>query len=111
MVSSMKWAEQFSLRWENVDFERGIITLPKTKMGDVQYVHLNEETRLIVRGMNSWQRSVWVFPSENLRTPLDPKNFYKRVWLPVVERTGIERATWHSLWHTLRITVGHERCD
>jgi len=66
----------------------------------VQYVHLNEEATTLLRGFDSWQRSKWVFPSENPATPLDARNFYNRVWGPAVTEVGIEWATWHDLRHT-----------
>jgi hypothetical protein len=46
----------------------------------VQYVHLNEEATTILRGLDSWQRYKWVFPSKNPATALDARNFYTRVW-------------------------------
>jgi hypothetical protein len=50
----------------------------------IQHVHLNQEAMSILRGFDSWQRSKWVFPSENPATPLDVRNFYNRVWLPAL---------------------------
>jgi integrase len=85
---------------EGVDLERSILTLPTTKTGGVQYAHLNEEAKAILRGLDSWQRSKWVFPSENPATSLNARNFYNRVWGPAVKAVGIEWATWHDLRHT-----------
>jgi integrase len=100
ILTGMRKSEQFTLRWTDVDLERGIITLPQTKAGGVQYVHLNEEARAILRKLDSWQRSVWVFPSENPARPIDGRNFYGRVWMPAVTAAEIEWATWHDLRHT-----------
>ena len=100
ILTGMRKSEQFGLRWTDVDLERGIITLPQTKAGGVQYVHLNEEARAILRKLDSWQRSVWVFPSENPARPIDGRNFYGRVWMPSVTAAEIEWATWHDLRHT-----------
>lgn len=100
ILTGLRQAEQFRLRWRDVDLERGILTLPSTKAGGVQYAHLNEEAKAILRGFDSWQRSKWVFPSENPATPLDARNFYSRVWMPAVKKAGIEWATWHDLRHT-----------
>ena len=61
---------------------------------------LNEEAKGILRGFDSWQRSKWVFPSENPATPMDVRNFYNRVWLPALADAGIEWTTWHDLRHT-----------
>ncbi len=93
ILTGMRRSEQFTLRWTDVDLDQGLITLPATKSGGVQYVHLNDEARAILRGLDSWQRSTWVFPSENPKTPLDSRNFYRRVWIPAVETLGIEWAT------------------
>ena len=36
-----------------MDLERGILSLPHTKAGHVQSVHLNEEAKGILRGFDS----------------------------------------------------------
>lgn len=82
--------EQFRLQWKHVDLERGVLTLPTTKGGGVQHVHLNEEAKCILRSLESWQRSKWVFPSDNPATPLDARSFYNRVWGPAITAIGIE---------------------
>jgi integrase len=100
ILTGLRRSEQFTLRWTDVDLERGIITLQSTKAGGVQYVPLNEEAKAILRALESWHKSVWVFPSENAATPLDTHNFYTRVWIPAVKKAGIEWATWHDLRRT-----------
>jgi hypothetical protein len=42
--------EQFNLKWAEVDLERGVLTLPHTKAGHIQYAHLNEVAKAILRG-------------------------------------------------------------
>jgi integrase len=100
VLTGMRQLEQFSLRWEHVDLDRGVLTLPTTKAGGVQYVRLNEEAKEILRGLDSWQSSVWVFPSKNQATHVDPRNFYRRVYLPTVKALGLEGVSWHCLRHT-----------
>lgn len=100
ILTGMRRTEQFTLRWEHVDLQHGIITLPATKAGGVQYVHLNDEARAILGSFDRSRRSDWVFPSENPETHLDGRNFYRRVWLPTVAKLGIEDVTWHDLRHT-----------
>ena len=100
ILTGLRQSEQFGLQWKNFDLERGLQTLLVTKAGGVQYVHLNEEATTFLRGMDSWQRSKWVFPSENPATSLDVRNFYNRVWLPALGKAGIEWTTWHDLRHT-----------
>ncbi|MEK9142925.1 MAG: tyrosine-type recombinase/integrase [Nitrospirota bacterium] len=100
VLTGLRLSEQFNLRWADVDLERGILTLPHTKAGHVQYAHLNEEAKAILRGFDSWQRSAWVFPSENPATRLDQRNFYSRVFVPAVQALKLEGMTWHTLRHT-----------
>ena len=110
-----------SLRRDQVDHVRGVITLPSTKAGVVQYVRLSAEARAILRALEDGavkadavaeaediaqnkptgkKRTVWVFPSENPRTHISPENFYRRVYLPTVKKLGLEGVTWHTLRHT-----------
>ncbi len=121
VLTGMRQAEQFSLRWEHIDFDRGLITLPATKAGGVQYVKLNGEAKTILRELDTTVakaqavaeaeaiagkqktvacRSHWVFPSENPDTHVDPRNFYRRVYLPKVKKVGLDGVTWHTLRHT-----------
>ena len=100
VLTGLRLGEQFSLKWADVDLERGLLTLPHTKAGHVQYVHLNEEAKAILRGFDSWQRSTWVFPSENPATHLDQRNFYTRVFVPAVQTLKLDGVTWHTLRHT-----------
>ncbi len=100
ILTGLRQMEQFSLRWEHVELERGVITLPHTKAGEVQYMHINHEAQVILRSLDSWQRSVWVFPSDNPRTHMQPLNFYHRHYIPAVKKAGLGGVTWHTLRHT-----------
>ena len=120
ILTGMRQAEQFSLRWEHIDFEHGLITVPATKAGGVQYVKLNGEAKQILREMHTRAakaqavaeaeaiagqqetapcRSQWVFLSENPDTHVDPRNFYRRVYLPKVKELGLDGVSWHTLRH------------
>ena len=87
-----------------------MLTLPATKAGQVQYVRLNEEAKGILRRMQAVaeaegiaeprKRSPWVFPSEVRTTPIDPRNFYIRNYIPAVNVAGLTGVNWHCLRHT-----------
>ena len=105
LLTGLRQLEQFSLRWHYIDLEGGLITLPDTKAGEVQYVPLNEEAKTILRGwqiaqMEAGGCSPWVFPSDRGDTHVNPTNFYHRVWMPSVKRASIAWCTWHDLRHT-----------
>ena len=115
ILTGLRREEQFSLQWGDVNLERGLITLPATKAGDVQYVPLSEDAKAILHDRDAKaavaeaeaianekkrKRSEWVFPSKNPDTHIDPANFYRRVYLPAVKAAGLEGVAWHTLRHT-----------
>lgn len=65
----------------------------------MQYVRLNEEAKELIKGFILGNKSVWVFPSENQATHADPRNFYRRHYLPTVQELGLS-CTWHTFRHT-----------
>ncbi len=100
ILTGLRQQEQLRLQWKDVDQERGFLTLRQTKAGEVQYVPLNQEALGILRSLDSWQHSKWVFPSQNPAQPLDRCNFMNRYYRKAVREAGIEWATWHDLRHT-----------
>ena len=100
ILTGLRKAEQFGLRWADIDLDRGLITLPHTKSGTVQYVHLMEEAKEILRGLIPGNTSVWVFPSDKPEMHLDHHNFYGRVYITALKDAKLEGVTWHTLRHT-----------
>ena len=72
LLTALRKSELFGLRWANIDLNRGLITLPTTKSGCVQYIHLTEEAKAILSRLIPGKTSIWMFPSENPNTLLDP---------------------------------------
>jgi len=100
ILTGLRRQEQFSMKWTDIDMDRGLITLKETKSGNVQYLPLSHEAIMLLKGIPTWQHSNWVFPSKNLRTPVDPLNFYHRIFVPAVKKAGLADVTWHTLRHT-----------
>ena len=98
ILTGLRQTEQFTLEWANVDLELGIITLPETKAGGVQYAPLNEEAKDILRNLDSWHRSKWVFPSGNPATHANIANL-KRRFRKAVKQSDIPWVRWHDLRH------------
>jgi len=100
ILTGMRQMEQFSLKWSDVDPEQGVITLCTTKSGGVQYVHLNDEAKGIIEALKEGNKSVWISPSANPESHVDPRNFYRRVYLPAVREARLDGVSWHTLRHT-----------
>ena len=99
--TGLRREEQFLLKWNQVDLENGVITLPLPKGGRTRYVPLSEGAKAILRRLPSIVQSGWVFPGRtNPTVSLDSRNFMGRVYQPALRKAGIEDACWHTLRHT-----------
>ncbi|GKS58182.1 hypothetical protein YTPLAS18_17090 [Nitrospira sp.] len=99
--TGLRREEQFSLRWDQVDLENRILTLPLPKGGKTRHVPLSSAATLLLRSLDSFFGSVWVFPGiRKPEQPMDSRAFLRRSFEPALRRTGIQGACWHTLRHT-----------
>ena len=98
--TGLRRSEQFNLRWRDVDFANGVLTIPRSKHGEVRRVPMNETVRDILAALPSRMRSPFVFASATGGTPLDSQNFVNRVFVKALRGARIDDFTWHCLRHT-----------
>ncbi len=96
----MGQSEQLKLKWENVGFTAGTITVPKSKHGKARHVPMNDTVRALLRDLPSRLKSAYAFPSATGETPLDGRNLMNRVFLPALSDAKIKGLRWHDLRHT-----------
>ncbi len=98
--TGMRMSEQYSLDWNQVDFERRQVHLSRTKNGDSRTIPLNSVALGALkdlRGRNKPKGPDPVFPSARSGTALQGS----RGWFPTaLEGAGIEGYTWHCNRHT-----------
>jgi integrase len=106
--TGLRQSEQFKLRWEHVDFNTGVLTVPRSKHGEVRRLPINDTVSEILRSRPSRLKSAWVFPSETGETPIDAHNYTRRTFLPALKAAKIEGFRWHDLCHTFasRLVMG-----
>ena len=99
--TGLRREEQFRLRWDQVDLEVGLLTLPLPKGGKTRYVPLSEQAKTILRSFDSFLRSAWVFPGvKDDAHPMDSRAFLRRAFEPGLRKAGITGVCWHTLRHT-----------
>jgi integrase len=93
--TGMRAGEQYSLRWEQIDFDRRSLTLPRTKNGRVRHLPLN---RTAIEALNRLRNDgPWVFPSARTRGSLQgARGWFKSA----VQEAKLENYTWHCNRHT-----------
>jgi len=102
LETGLRRSEQFQLRWDQISFETRTLTLPLPKGGRTRHVPLSMESLSILRSLDSFLHSPWVFPGlrNNLR-PMDSRAFLRRVFEPALRKAGIQNKSWHTLRHTI----------
>jgi len=98
--TGLRRSEQFKLRWRDIDLKNRVITIPRTKGGEVRYVDINDTVMTTLQNLPSRLKSEWVFPSETGVTPKNGGAFVRRVFNPATRRGGLDSIRWHDLRHT-----------
>jgi integrase len=99
--TGVRASEQFSLRWPQIDSDRRVLTLPRTKNGKPRHVPLNVIAMEALRTLKPQHEelnpdSPWVFlnqDGEKLRGHRD--------WFgPALKESGVPDYSWHCSRHT-----------
>lgn len=87
------------MRWMDVNADNTLVTLPKTKNGDVRGVHLTGIASELIKKMraNKLEDQIFLFPS--LKDPTRPIDF-ESAWRTVLKNTGIKDFRFHDNRHT-----------
>ena len=90
-------SEQFRMQWRDVDFDRRILTLPKTKNGDTRYMPLNQTAISALNELRKRRSSLpWVFLNSEGERQRNHRDWFD----PILEATKLPDYTWHCNRHT-----------
>jgi integrase len=80
LFTGMRRSEILALKWVNIDFERGFITLEDPKGGRNQLIPLNEPARAVFDSIYRKRNNPFVFPGRKKKSHLtDCKESFKRI--------------------------------
>jgi integrase len=95
--TGMRQGEQYNLVWENIDMERRLITIPRSKHGGVRHIELNDSAvAALLRAHSLGNGSEYVFLNCYGQKLSKPREWFEAA----VKKAGIPRFTWHCLRHT-----------
>jgi len=95
--TGMRAGEQFSMKWNQIDWERRILSIPKTKNGHARHVPLNSVALAALQTLKKKNgRFPWVFLNRRDGKLRGPRDWFE----PAVEKAGLEDYTWHCNRHT-----------
>ena len=87
--TAMRRSEILALRWENIDHEYAIATLPDTKNGSKREVPLTKKAKQVIGSLSKQEE--YLFPMSDCAV--------RHTWDRLVKRAGIENLRFHDLRH------------
>ena len=90
--------EILGLHWENIDFNRNVITLHETKNGERRVLPLAGHALELIKQLSKIRHlnCNLVFPGKNLKTPVDLRTPFETA----LKRAEIDDFRWHDLRHS-----------
>jgi site-specific recombinase XerD len=120
--TGMRRGEQFGLLWRDVDLKRGIITIPRSKHGEVRYIQINSTARAALEMLRKLSNGLdFVCPRGR-----GPESREAREWFnQILRQAQIHNFRWHDLRHTfasrlvmagvplraVQVLLGHKRIE
>jgi integrase len=107
LYTGCRLSEVLNLRWENVDFDTGVITLSETKSGRPQLVTINAPARQVLKTLVEAEKSSeWVLPSvSSAKRPIS-KAGIEAAWLRIRIVAQLGDVRMHDLRHTVGTYAG-----
>lgn len=96
--TGLRQGEVFSLKWENVNFERSLLTIEGAyaKSGKTRHIPLNSEALHVLKSWRQQSESTdLVFPSIDNK----PFNTVKTSWKGIRNAAKIKNFRWHDMRH------------
>lgn len=87
-----------ALKWTDINFERRVVYIKKTKNGDPQAVPLSTQAISLLQEMDTFKTSEWLFPSKQSRSGhLENPQV---AWRAMKQRAGLKDLRLHDLRRT-----------
>jgi integrase len=101
--------ELLGLRWKDVDFKAGVLTIPKSKNGDARHVPMTSTVRAILsRRARPLENAKLVFPNTEGTRDL---RWAKKTVPAALRAARIEDFRFHDLRHTFASRLAMESVD
>jgi len=93
--TGMRKSEILGLKWTDVDYEKGIVSLYVTKSGKSRYIPINESVREALLSVEKRPESLYIFHKKD-GTPYNCRKSFETA----LKQAGISGFRFHDLRHT-----------
>jgi integrase len=102
-------SELLGLRWKDVDFKAGVLTIPKSKNGEVRHVPMTTTVRSILSHLpRPLDSTALVFPNTEANRDL---RWAKKIVPEALRAANIDDFRFHDLRHTFASRLAMEGVD
>lgn len=108
LFTGARKSEILSARWEYVDWERRLLTVPLSKSGKTRHIPLADEALAILRGIPRRQGVPWLFYNPRTGRPL---HSVFHTWNAVRARLGLDDVRLHDLRHSFASYLVNSGCS
>ena len=98
LLTGARRANVQAMRWEEINVERGVWSIPTTKNGEPHKVPLVLEALEILEARKRTSENPWVFPGDSRSGHIEEPRF---AWRRILDRAGIEDLRIHDLRRSL----------
>jgi site-specific recombinase XerD len=120
--TGMRRGEQYGLRWQDVDFKRAIITIPRSKHGEVRHIQMNSVARAALQTLRQVADGLdYVCPRFDGLKSREAREWFNQV----LNQAKILNFRWHDLRHSfasrlvmagvplraVQVLLGHKRIE
>lgn len=107
LLTGARKSEILRARWEYLDLENRVLTVPVSKSGKPRYIYLSEEAVKVFQGIQRIEERGWIFPG---RSPEKPISDIYQFWNKTRCQLGLKDVRLHDLRHTFAsylVSSGH----
>lgn len=106
LLTGARKSEILKARWENMDLERGMLTIPVSKSGSARHIVLSEAAMKVIRNLPRTE-SPWLFPGQSKGKALSDVYLF---WNSLRRELGLCDVRIHDLRHSFAsflVNAGH----
>lgn len=104
IYTGMRKGELTNIKWTDIDFEKGLITVPNTKNNQPRYIPMNSIVRDTINNVTKNLNSPYLFVSKYGTQ----YHGFDDTFRNVLKRAGISGVCWHTLRHSFASWLAEE---